>query len=174
MKWYIWVIIGIVIIAIIILAIVLLSNKKDGNKPSKEIEIKNIDSLEFSYSIGYAMNAYYRYELVCSNKCRIKIKPNGFPEEEAMEYDVSDELMKKLVDMLNKYEVSKWDGFDRTAKDVLDGDSFSFTIRMKDETNIHASGYMMWPDNYRMVQEEFKNIFSELTKNDFKKRLEIL
>ena len=174
MKWYIWVIIAVIIIVAIVLLIIFLNRKKDGTTPPKKIELNNIDSLEFSYSVGYAMNAYYRYELVCSDKCIIKIKPNGVPEEETQEYDVSEELMKKLVDMLNKYEVYKWDGFDRTAKDVLDGDSFSFTIRMKDETSIHASGYMMWPDNYRSVKEEFNNIFGELMKKESKKRLEIL
>lgn len=165
MKWYIWLFIGIVVIVVTVLLIILLNNKKDGNKPSK---IKDINSLYFTYSVGYAANAYYRYELECSDKCMIKIKPNGIPEEETKEYEVSDKLMNELVDMLNENEVYKWDGFDKTAKDVLDGDSFSFKIKMKDETTIHASGYMMWPTNYRNVKEEFKNIFSNLIKDDFK------
>ena len=165
MKWYIWLIIGIVAIVVTILLIILLNNKKDGNEPSK---IKDINSLYFTYSVGYAANAYYRYELECNDKCMIKIKPNGIPEEETKEYEVSDELMIKLTDMLNNYEVYKWDGFDKSAKDVLDGDSFSFSIEKKDGTSIHASGYMMWPTNYRNVREEFKNIFNDLIKNDFK------
>ena len=165
MKWYIWLIIGIVAIVVTILLIILLNNKKDGNEPSK---IKDINSLYFTYSVGYAANAYYRYELECNGKCMIKIKPNGIPEEETKEYEVSDELMIKLTDMLNNYEVYKWDGFDKSAKDVLDGDSFRFSIEKKDGTSIHASGYMMWPTNYRNVREEFKNIFNDLIKNDFK------
>ena len=100
------------------------------------------------------------YDLKCEeDKCMLTIKPNGFPEEDARTYDVDDKSIKEVINILNKYEVSKWDGFQKSDKNVLDGNSFSFSLTTKDGKNISASGYMMWPDNYGIVKNELKMIF---------------
>lgn len=168
-KWLLW-IIGIVLVLFIILFIIYLIDKnKDNNDLPKVREINDIKSLHYSYSVGYAINAYYTYDLDCEDKCIIKIKPNGYPEEEAKEYEVDDKTLNKIADILNKYEVSKWDGFDKSDKNVLDGNSFSFIVRLKNGGSIHASGYMKWPNNYSQVKNELKEVFDSLIKEgDFK------
>ncbi len=159
MKWLLWTIAIITVIFIIVL-IIYLTNKNDNNPPVVKVDIKDIKTLHYSYSVGYAMYANCVYDLKCEeDKCMLTIKPNGFPEEDARTYDVDDNSIKEVINILNKYEVSKWDGFQKSDKNVLDGNSFSFSLTTKDGKNISASGYMMWPDNYGIVKNELKMIF---------------
>ena len=171
-KWLLFLIIGIVLIIIIALIIFLINKKEDPDEPPiKGKEIKDIKNLHYSYSVGYAMYAYYTYDIECEDKCTIKIKPNGYPDEEAKTYDVSDDKMNDIISVLNKYEVSKWDGYNKSDKNVLDGNSFSFSLTTKDGANISAHGYMMWPKHYREVREELTSIFDSFIKEgDFKKQ----
>ena len=166
MKWLLWTI-AIITVIFVILLVIYLTNK-DKNVVKVE-EIKDIKTLHYSYSVGYAMYSNCSYELKCEDdKCTIEIKPNGFPEEDARTYDVDDNSMKEIINILNKYEVSKWDGFRESDQNVLDGDSFSFILDTKDGKHISASGYMMWPDNYREVKTELKEVFdSFIREGDF-------
>lgn len=42
-----------------------------------------------------------------------------------------------------------WDGFHRTSRDMLDGDSFSLTMRFADGTSLSASGSNAYPEGYQ-------------------------
>ncbi len=166
-KYIVSIIIGIVIIIGVVLVICLINKKKDPVESSKEI--KNLKNLHYSYSVGYAMYAYNNYDIKCEESCTITIKPNGYPDEEAKTYPISDEMIEEVLNVLNKYKVSKWDGFKKSDQNVLDGNSFSFSLDTKDGDSISASGYMMWPDNYRNVKSELEEIFESLIpETDFK------
>lgn len=123
--------------------------------------IKNIKHLRYSYTGGYAMYAYTIYEIDFKDgNYYLTIKPNGVPDEEKQEVKMKKEDIKKIEDILNKYNVSFWDGFNKTDKNVLDGNSFSFTLDYDENKTIHAYGYMMYPKNYREVKTELIDLFS--------------
>ena len=169
-KKVLWIIIVIVVLLIIGLVIYLTNKKEDPIEPQIQAkEIKSIKSLHYSYSVGYAMYAYYSYDIECNDNCTIKIKPNGYPDEEAKTYDLDKVTIEKIIGVLNKYEVSKWDGFSKSDQNVLDGDSFSFSLHTNEGDSISASGYMMWPEHYRDTREELTKIFNSLIKEgDFR------
>ena len=48
----------------------------------------------------------------------------------------------------------------------MDGNSFSLTVRMKNDDYISATGYMMWPKNYSNVKSELDNIFKNCVKEE--------
>ena len=166
MKW-LWIILALIVLLVAVYLVFFRGKENDPVTPKGEI--KDIKSLHYSYSVGYAMYANYIYEIKCDDKCTIKIKPNGYSEEESKEYEISEDKLKEIINVLNKYEVSNWDGYSKSDPNVLDGDSFSFSLYEKDGTNISASGYMMWPDHYRDVKTELKEIFDSFIKEgDFK------
>ncbi len=152
-------IILLIIILIIIVGIILLKRNKPTN-------ISKIKSFSFFYTQGYAVNASINYELTCdNNKCQALIKQYGVPYEEATTIDVDKKVEEKLIEIIEKYEVNKWDGFSKTNKNALDGDSFSINIKMEDDNSISASGYMSWPQNYGKVREELDNLFTDIYNN---------
>ena len=153
MKYYI--ICGIVVLVLIGIGLFVFLGKKDD-----KTELKDLKSLRLYYTGGYAAYAYTIYEIEYNDKYTITIKPYGVPDEETKTYDMSEEEIQKILDILNKYNVKKWDGFNKNDKDVLDGDSFSFSAKFGDGTSISAHGYMMYPDNYGNVKNELVEIFN--------------
>lgn len=130
----------------------------------KEKKIENIKHLYLSYTNGYAMYSYAIYELDCTDKCILKIKPQGVPDEEKQEVEIPKEKVEEIESKLNEYHVSRWNGFKKSDKYVLDGDSFSFNLDYNDKDEIRSSGYMMWPNNYSDVKSYLINTFNEYIK----------
>ncbi len=156
-----WIIIG--LLSVLVIGAIFVFGLK---KPKK---IENIKTMYFTYTSGYMMNAYTRYELEKrEDGYYVKIKPNGIPEEETQEAKVSDDDISKIVQTLNEYKVSKWNNFRESDKYVLDGDSFSFSLTTEDGIDISASGYMRWPDNYGEVKSTLVQIFDAYYKYDVK------
>ena len=60
--------------------------------------------------------------------------------------------------------ISSWNGFSKSDHNVLDGNSFSLYLRMKDDNTVEASGYMRWPKNYEEVKGELISLFDEYKK----------
>ena len=125
--------------------------------------VESLKSMHFSYSNGYSAYAYTRYDLEKKEDgYYLDIKPYGVPEDDVQTVKVDDKTVKKAIEILNKYNVSKWNGFHKSDKYVLDGDSFSFSLYTEDGKDISASGYMEWPDNYSDVRQELYDLFNPL------------
>lgn len=153
------------IILIILLVIVIGVIVMFGiNKPKK---IETIKYLNFGYSTGTMMNAYVSYNLEFKdNKYKVSIKPNMISDEDKKITVMTKKDVEKIIEILDKYEVYKWDEFKKSNPNVLDGDSFNLTIKYNDDKSISSSGYMMWPKNYREVQGELDSIFMKYYENN--------
>lgn len=152
----------IIIFIVISLIILIFCAIRFFNHP-EEVVISDIKSMRFHYTKGYAMNADVSYEIDCNEKkCILTYKPYGIAIEDAKKKKLDSETMKKIEDILTKYEVAKWNGFDKNDKNVLDGDSFSFSLTTNGDTHVSASGYMKWPENYGNVRGEFDSLFESL------------
>ena len=151
----------IVFVAILLLVLILMAIRLFNH--SVDVVVSDIKHMRFHYTKGYAMNADVSYEIECSDgECILTYKPYGIDENDAKKKKLDSETVKKIENILTKYEVARWDGFDKSAKDVLDGDSFSFSLTMKDDSSISASGYMKWPENYGNVRNELDSLFESL------------
>lgn len=156
-KKNMYIIILIIILLTIMLVIVL--------KPKEEKEVKkitNIKQFEFYYTEGYEVESNVRYKIDCDYICTATIKPYGVSDEEKKVFEVDEDFMNSFIDIMNKYDVLKWDGFKKSDQNVLDGDSFSFYLKTKDNILIESSGYMMWPNNYSSVRKELDTLFNSI------------
>lgn len=142
------IIIGIIILLVIYIAVVIISVFF-----KKEKKIEKITCLRFTYSTGYHINAYVIYEInIVDGKYIASVKPTDLDDELKKDYELSKEDVKEIMNKLNEYNVLDWNGFRKVDKNVLDGNSFSIFLRNGDEELVSASGYMMWPKNYREVR----------------------
>ena len=165
-NFYIIAILLIIVVVVILLNVI--SHKFDNHK-----SISDIRHFSFSYTMGYAMNARVRYEIdYKDNYYNLVIVPNGIADEDTLEIKIDKEIINKVKDVLVKYNVSKWNGFDKVDKNVLDGNSFSFYLKTDSDVVVEASGYMKWPDNYGKVKEELNNIFMDIYDKNRGKRVE--
>ena len=153
-------IILIVITIMILITIIFLASTK------KETSINDIQKLHFSYTTGNYINAYVIYDLTYEkNKYIATIKPNNTPNDNAKKVEVHEDFAKNIKKILKKYNVEKWDGFNKSDKHVLDGNSFSLSVKTKN-SKIAASGYMKWPKNYAEVKQELDKIFEKIYKQN--------
>lgn len=158
-KYIVLIISGILLVLLILLILVVLLLPKDK-------KIENITHLRFSYTTGYHMNASVSYEIdLIDDKYILKVKPTDIPEEETKEYILSKEKVLEIENKLNEYHVSRWNNFHKNNQYVLDGDSFSINIKSND-LEISASGYMMWPNNYREVRSYLDTQLGSLYKEE--------
>ena len=114
------------------------------------------------------VNSNTNYNLYLEkDKIIINIKPNNLPYEEAKTIEINDnKVISEIENLLNKYEVYKWDGFSKSDNNVLDGNSFFFNLVYSDNKKINANGYMMYPKNYKEVKEGLDSIFMNLYNNN--------
>lgn len=151
------------VLLIIVTIIVLLILKSKQNE--KYINVSNIENLRFFYTKGYMINSDICYELDCKDKCILTYKAYGVSFNDAKKYKVSSNNVLEIENILNKYQVFKWNGFHSNDKNVLDGDSFSMYITMKNGNKIESSGYMKWPKDYGEVKKELEAIFEKIINN---------
>lgn len=118
-----------------------------------------ITNLTYSYTTGYDINGYANYSINCTDKCTLIIKPVGNDKNDVVKKALTDKDMENLQNILNKYNIKSWNGFEKYNKNVLDGNSFSLSIIYNDDSEISASGYMAWPDNYKEFKSDFINLF---------------
>ena len=129
-------------------------------KKNNKVKITDIKYLSFYYTQGNMMNSNVKYTLTYENdKYIAEIKPNFKSEEEIKKVEIKKNDIEKIIETLKKYNVNKWNGFNKSDKYVLDGDSFSLYITFLDNTKLSASGYMMYPKNYNEVQNVLDKIF---------------
>lgn len=75
-----YIVIGIICLAVIItLVLITILVIKHNEKLNK---IEDIESISYSYTTGYHMNANIDYELICSEKCSLYFKDDGENPEE--------------------------------------------------------------------------------------------
>lgn len=125
----------------------------------------NIKYIHFSYSTGNMMHAYVSYDIDLEKDGYVAtIKPDRISDEAKKKVNIDKKTIEKLVNELNKYNITSWNGFKKSDKNVLDGDSFSFSLGTKDGKDIDASGYMKWPKNYQEVRGVFDSMIGDLYK----------
>ena len=131
------------------------------------VEIKGVEHFNFWFTCGYFCDADTVYEL-CKNGdgFTASIKPVGKPISEKREYAVDSAFALKLEDLLANNGVSKWNGFEKSNKRVLDGDSFALRFTNESGKKLQANGYMKWPKNYIAVKEGIEELFGTLEKEE--------
>ena len=158
----------IILLFVIFISILFLIKLKGGKKM---VEISEIKSFHFGYSVNMMMNGNVSYDVkLLDDKYIATIKPYMIDNDDALEIELSDSQVETLRNILIDNKVNKWDGFDKADKNVLDGNSFSLFIHFVNKDSISAKGYMNWPENYGKVSGCFDEFFNEIYKtnrNDF-------
>ena len=77
---------------------------------------------------------------------------------------IDDDIVDALYDVVEKYDLYRWDGFDEYEDGVLDGESFRLEIDFSDGTSIWASGDNAFPEDYFPVMGEVQEILDGIGK----------
>ena len=126
-------------------------------------KITNIQEFNYNYSGGWAVNDNVNYEITCVKKCTANIR---LERQEYNDIPLSDSTMSELVKLLNKYKISKWNGFDKRV-DWTDQASFNLKIKINRSNTISASGYGRFPNNHFEFKDELNKLMRKCMTKDY-------
>ena len=136
---------------------------------NKKIEIKNTKSFYYYYSVSNAKDGSYLFKLnLEEDKFVAYYKGEGISEEDSIKKEINNDKVLELEQILTKYKIYKWNGFKKSNKRILDGNSFSLNYKTENNS-IEASGYMSYPNGYKEFKEEIKKWYTELFKEEIEK-----
>ena len=91
---------------------------------------------------------------------KIRVRPDGVSDEDALVLDVDGEFVRSIEEIFEKFRLEKWDGFNKSDDNVLDGNSFSFSAQI-DGKRISAGGYMKYPSGYGDAKGRLFGLFMD-------------
>ena len=72
---------------------------------------------------------------------------------------VSPAQYARLCSLCDELGLKNWDGFSGTDSGVLDGEGFNMSVEYAGGPRVHASGYMRFPQGYRMAKDALFSFF---------------
>lgn len=130
---------------------------KPVENTENEREISHITGLAFRYRTG---GADVRCELELKNGAYYAVvRLEGESADDAVTVPVGEDVADELAELLNTYDVLRWDGFHESERGVLDGDRFSLEVYDGEGNGVSADGYMSFPENFDEVCEGLEEIF---------------
>ncbi len=118
----------------------------------------------FEYSFGSFFAGYYEYEIYQDGNQYIFIGKGSNGVDLDIKETIDRDILDEIQEIIQKYDVKKWNGFNKRNRDVLDGHSFSLLVRY-DDHKIRANGYMKYPIYYDDFQKEIQDCFDSLVSN---------
>ena len=131
-----------------------------GKKPK---EIRDIRKFRFTYSCGMQMTDQVAYTLEKTGEgYTATVKPQGIDPEQPLSVAVDEAFVQEVEELLRKNRVEKWYGFNKRARNIMDGIGFTLYVTMENGTEVDAVGYMRWPEHYGAVEGGLDSLFMGL------------
>ena len=89
-------------------------------------------------------------------------------EDEPYPVPVDQAWVDTLAGFISQYGMMGWDGFHGSDSMLLDGTHFSISFSFADGTVVRASGYGMFPENYRDASAAIDAHFLQLLPEDMR------
>ena len=71
---------------------------------------------------------------------------------------IDQKYVDELFQVVEEYDLYKWDGFDKSQENVLDGEGFLLEIGFTDGTSIYANGDNAFPEDYFSAMGQMQEI----------------
>lgn len=125
--------------------------------------------IHFEYGYGSYFGGYFTFTMDTTDDGQVHLVAygsNGVDLDEDLLTDPS--AMENIQNIIESHNISQWNGFDETNKDIMDGASFSLTATYDDGSTITATGYMIFPENFEEAHDELFNYLTiELLDREF-------
>jgi len=75
---------------------------------------------------------------------------------------IDEPVLEQLGEIAGKYRIDKWNGFDKSKKNVADGSSFTLSVTLTKGSTISAHGNNAFPDGYSDAKSVINALFEAL------------
>ncbi len=124
----------------------------------------------FSYGYGSFFGGYFDYTLSTitddngNEQIYLRYETSNMAKPETKAGFISQSDMKKLNELIQKYKIERWNGFDKSDDEILDGYGFSMRADYENQT-ITARGYERRPLRYSEAHSALVSYFEETMNN---------
>ena len=130
-----------------------------GEKQAPAGEAVSVVSFDFYHS-GMSTYDFYAYRVETDEgtgetmvTCEFM---NGY---ETYSLPADEELMQRLMAIIDGHSLRTWDGFKKSNSLVADGEGFGLQVRLTDGTGISASGSNRFPEGYGDAGNAIEELF---------------
>lgn len=110
----------------------------------------------FKYEFGSYFGGEYTFFIKKDNS-KITYKAiGGNGADLNVSREINDQELSGLAQIVDDYGVDKWNGFNQSDNDIMDGYSFELEITYANGKEIKAEGYNKYPDGYDAAHEKLK------------------
>lgn len=127
-------------------------------------EVYEGDITGFSYHYGSFNGGYYDYDITSKDGVFHFVAKGMNGVDLNIDKDIDSAEIEKLSKIIDQYQLTSWNGFDKSDNSIMDGYSFSLNIYYSDGKKVKASGYMKYPKNYTKAHDALEVYFKDLTK----------
>lgn len=120
------------------------------------------DIISFKYHYGSYNGYYYEYDINIIDE-KIVFTKKGYNNEKLnMEKEIDKSYLEELAKIINDNEIYKWNGFDKSDKNILDGSSFNLEVNYSNDKSLKAYGYMKYPKNYKEGHKALSDFLEQI------------
>lgn len=106
------------------------------------------DIISFKYHYGSYSPGYYDYDISVIDE-KVIFNAKGYNDVNFdVEKLIDKSYLEELTKIINDNEIYKWNGFDKSDKNILDGYDFNLEVNYSNGKSLKAHGYMKYPKNY--------------------------
>ena len=145
---------------IFIIAAGIILTQKDFSKETGKNETENFTIISYYHGSGYGIVRSYRIT-ESDGKLYFTKSVSGLQKGQEV-YAISDKDLEELAKIIESNGIRNWNGFNESDSRIDDGDGFNLVVNFENET-ITASGYMMYPANYKVGHEALLSYFETLS-----------
>lgn len=81
----------------------------------------------------------------------------------SVEEEIPEAVMEDITRMMEEEQIFSWNGFREYHQEIRDGTSFELVAAFE-KTSIRASGYMIFPDNFKAAHQRLTDYLLELAR----------
>lgn len=106
------------------------------------------DIISFKYHYGSYNDYYYEYDINIIDE-KVVLNAKGYNAVNLnVEKEIDKSYLEELAKIINDNEIYKWNDFDKSDKNILDGYGFNLEVNYSNGKTLKAHGYMKYPKNY--------------------------
>ena len=136
---------------------------------AQEVNSYSDSILSISYEYGSFSGGYWSFDLRLEDgHVFLSAQGSNGVDLEIKSQPVPDNALVELQNIIADHDIILWNGFSKRDDDILDGYSFELDINYENGAELHASGYMMEPDNYKQGHAALSEYLLALAEADNK------
>ncbi|MBR5931970.1 MAG: hypothetical protein IKZ95_08115 [Lachnospiraceae bacterium] len=121
-----------------------------------------VNTFFYSYNASIGADSYSYSVVEKDGKHFLEYESMVYQDYGTMTMELDEAFLDQLTKLYKDCRLAEWDGYDKYATNVLDGDGFSLSLSFRDGESMSAHGSNCAPEGYGTFKEQMEALFTPL------------